>query len=389
MQNHLTVGNSIVQIVPSLPPEVGGVGDYALILSRELETVGQECRYITVTGGEHVDAPVARLGRLRGRSLARDLEGARSVILHHSPYGYARYGLCTYLSRELRRWRAADFSRRLAIIMHEVSATGALSSTAFWAGIVQRGIAYQLAATADFVATTSEATRRQIAARGKAEPVTLAVFSNVGETLVPVRHSQRQIEAVVFGGMRQRNQLYTALAAEPHAADAFAAARVSRIVDIGPPFSGPLGSIAGIPVEPLGVLEPKAVRQTIAGARFGLVDYPRHVMTKSGIIAAYLANGAVCVNVCCTGALPPDLCEGREFLSFDTFSRGDANLDVVAAAGHRWYAGHSASIVAQTVLSGLFQSPSSDVNSPSLTTFTRTATPAAPYSQHGAHTRLA
>ena len=83
----------------------------------------------------------------------------------------------------------------------------------------------------------------------------------------------------------------------------------------------------------------------------GLVDYPLHVVTKSGIVAAYLAHGMLWVNLSEVGSLPEGLAEGREFVHPASLAstRAEVNVEEVAAAGHAWYRTHDRAATARLI----------------------------------------
>jgi len=89
-----------------------------------------------------------------------------------------------------------------------------------------------------------------------------------------------------------------------------------------------------------GALPATEVSAVLSETRIGLIDYPGHVFTKSGIAAAYFAHGVPVVNTSSVGGFPGDLQEGLHFLSVETFSRGAFNAEEIAKAGHDWYQPH-------------------------------------------------
>ena len=88
---------SCVQITPTYPPEISGVGDYAAALSQKFD---EACNPIATLvarpsiGATKPDGNVSVLTRSDGKALAREIERHDCVLLHFSGYGYARCGLC-------------------------------------------------------------------------------------------------------------------------------------------------------------------------------------------------------------------------------------------------------------------------------------------------------
>ncbi|MFP4360167.1 MAG: hypothetical protein ACLFTG_05730 [Alphaproteobacteria bacterium] len=340
------------QIVPALPPAVGGLGDYALGLALELRARCVASRFLTGARGCGAVSGVAgdRLDRRNGRALAVMLAGNDTVLAHVSGYGYARWGLCFWLADGLARWRGEGAGRRLVTVFHELYATGPVWRTSFWTSPAQRRIARRIAAASDaMIATSPQGAARLRAWEPNKRVAMVPVFSNVGELASPPPLAARAPVAVVFGG-GHRARTWHAVAAEADAVGAaLRALGVERVVDIGPPVSGVPDALAGLPVAPLGPLPAAEVSAQLADARAGLVDYPLHVLTKSGIVAAYLAHGTLCVNTSRVGELPADLAEGREFLHPARLAGGGVDGEAVAAAGHRWYRGHDVAATAALV----------------------------------------
>lgn len=369
---------AMLQIVPTLPPVVGGVGDYAVVLGRELARTGRTNAFLARRGGDALadEFSVANLGPVDARDasgtiLTRQLEelGDKTVVLHLSGYGFSRWGLCFGLGAGLGRWRRADPERRLVLIAHELYATGPFWRASFWTAAPQIVIARQLAAIADSILTPSEATREILARwRDDLDVRAVPVFSTVGEATDPPAWSARQPVAVVFGSAPRRTAVYRALA-DARTAASFATAGIERIVDIGAPFSGLPATAAGVTVEALGLASAEAVADTLGNARYGLAHYPHHLVAKSTILAACFAHSLVAVNLAPElapdpngrdgdrdrgkyrgkGRLPAGLAIGRELLDFPAFRSASHDPARVAAAGHAWYRGHCVENVAALI----------------------------------------
>jgi hypothetical protein len=95
-----------------------------------------------------------------------------------------------------------------------------------------------------------------------------------------------------------------------------------------------------LPIERLGVLAAPAVSARLAQARVGLADYPFHVLTKSGIMAAYFAHGLLAVNMSTVGKPPDGIREGRQFVHPSRLSDPAFDGQAVADAGFQWYRLH-------------------------------------------------
>jgi hypothetical protein len=349
----------ITHITTGLPPQIDGVGDYALQLAKALQDREVDGRFVlprrqiapAVAG-----FPVRCVTRRAASDLTDALEADLSqvVALHFSGYGYAPSGLCWWLVDGLRRWKSRAGGRRLVTVFHEIYATGLPWQRSFWTALPQYQIARRLVAMSDAALTTSPTYGEDLMRWHPALRIVVSpVFSNVGESSAPLPLSSRQPFGVIFGKEASRNRAYAALR-NGHYAMGTGLRRlgVERLWDIGPPIRAP-ADVASVPVESLGPLDSTAVSARLAQARVGLADYPHHVLTKSGIMAAYFAHGLLAVNTSAAGRLPGDLKEGRHFVGPARLSDPEFDGQTVAAAGYDWYCGHGLDATAETILSML------------------------------------
>ncbi|KPP95361.1 glycosyltransferase family 1 protein [Erythrobacter sp. HL-111] len=329
---------SYSQITPYYPPSISGVGDYSKLLADAAEQAGQELSTLVASG---TPSGATALRAHSARELNQALEASEAVLLHFSGYGYAKWGLCHWLVEGLTAWKGVDARRRLVTIFHEVYATGPVWRASFWTSNSQRRIARELANLSDVGFVTSQAGYDRLKALSSDIPLeVLAVFSNMGEPDWVEPLAQRQPVAVIFGGPSKRKSVYAA----EHAALAAGMDRleVQEIIDIGPDQIAPK-VFAGRPVRALGALPEKEVSKWLLSARVGLIDYPRHVVTKSGIAASYFAHGLLVVNASRIGNLPRDLAEGREFETPEGLASGGNDPERVARVGYAWYQPHNLS----------------------------------------------
>lgn len=332
----------VVQIVPRLPPAVCGVGDYALRLAGALAGQGVETGFVSAAGGADTSAPwdIRNLPSRTAASLchALDQSGAGVVLLQFSGYGYADRGLCWWLPAGLRQWRGGGGKRRVVTVFHELYATGPIWRSSFWTAWPQRNIARAIAGLSDAVFVTSQAGQETLARlRPDLGATVLPVFSNIGELPDPAPLHLRGDAAIVFGSAGPRRRAYEALAPlGPEFGQSLRRMGVARIIDIGGGAMAPQ-QLGSLPVEPRGILPAPEVSDLLAQARVGLLAYSSHVITKSGIFAAYLAHGVLAVKAPMGGALPSDLRAGREFARPQDIAAPGFDPEAVARTGHRWY----------------------------------------------------
>lgn len=264
-----------------------------------------------------------------------------NLLVHYSAYGYARWGLCGWLVRGVRAWRDACPGRRLITIFHELYATGPPWRVSFWSSHPQQQLARALARVSDSVITTSSASAAKLGVWSTPHRVHASpVFSNVGELRCPPSLAARSGLAVVFGQREAKRRCYAALLESQVALrDALQLLRIQRLIDIGPAADAPV-AIAGAPVEVLGPLPASDVSAMLSDSRVGFLDYPRHVLAKSGILAAYLAHGMLAVNLSLERAGGLEFNEGHEFVYLNHLNEPEFDAEGVASAGHAWYRQH-------------------------------------------------
>jgi hypothetical protein len=333
----------IVQIVPELPPAIGGVAGYAAALAGALEPAGLVTRFL---------AP-GTLAR-DGRRLERELAGEETVLLHYANYGYARRGCPAGLVAGLERWRAARTGRgarggrRLVTVFHEVYASGPPWRSSFWLNPWQRRLAARLAALSDRVLTPLGLYAGLL---GRLAPgvrvAVLPVFSTIGEPAEMPEAGGRPPALAVFGGAGARGRAYGEW--RPSLAAACRELGIEEILDVGPDAGAP-GSLDGLPVRRLGVLPEAEAGAALLAARAGFLAYPPRFLAKSTIFAAYCAHGLL--PVCAWkrqeggGEAPPfwrpgDGGEPRAVAP-------TAEMAEVTAAALVWYREHSLALQVET-----------------------------------------
>lgn len=341
---------SCVQITPTFPPEICGVGHYAAALSDELQSFGIDLW--TVLAGQnptnHPKRGQAVIGQDR-RLLALALEPASTTLLHFSGYSYQRHGLCDWLVEALEDWRAGPGQRRLVTMFHEVYADGPIWRRSFWTSKRQKLIAARVAELSDvcFVSSYSGATQLQKVAPNVVTEV-LPVFSNVGEPEGPLALKDRNAVGVVFGTLVSRQRVYAALSRSGSTGlKTLASLGVRTIIDIGA-GDAVAGLNLGVEVNMLGPLPAEDVSLVLSSSRVGLVNYPDQSICKSGILAAYFAHGVLAINMNIFKPHPDEALHGFAYLSFER-SNSDVCLQTIATNGHNWYRGHSMARTTQII----------------------------------------
>jgi hypothetical protein len=346
------------------------VADYTAILSRRLVEVSDgTVEPVLVHAGNQsveaieVDFPSVDLsGRCSAvvlaktiERLAADGEGRAVVLLEYSGYGYAKRGAPLWLMQGLRRVCGTD-GIPLVAMFHEISASGEKPWTStFWLSPVQSWVARRIAQCSAGLMTTHPTgaeTLGQFA--GEGTPVEVCpVFSNVGEPEVRPAFDDRSPQAVIFGGGGTKTALYGTHRDATQAA--LGRWGIDVVVDVGPPTAAEPEAL-DTRTDVRGLQPASAISDLLLKARIGLLHYPAAYATKSGILAAYMAHGAVPVLVA------PEPLGGR--LEAGTHFAANASLsdNVDSSIGSRigraatdWYDRHAHSRHAATTTRSLIE----------------------------------
>ena len=341
----------LLQIVPSLPPTISGVGDYALLLARELATDhGVQSHFLSGDPGwrGHEEGVAPFTGEsLETRSVAALLEALQNalsceaVLLHYVGHGYEPRGCPFWLVRALERWRS-QCSIPLIVLFHEVSGNGPVWTSGFWTSGLQALLAKRLVRLVDSLHITTEVAAKRVRAMlpmGSSTPLkVLPVFSNLGEPSVLLPYGKRAREMIVFGGAGWRRRAYTRHVATLEAV--CRRMRLNRVIGIGPPTG--LKPKLTVPFEEAGVLPAWTASELMSKAVAGFFTYPVLHSGKSGIFAAYCAHGLVPVTFA-ENAFPGDqglLPENHFITGASDVLTDDTALSKVAASAHLWYRQH-------------------------------------------------
>jgi hypothetical protein len=354
-----------VHIVPHLPPEICGVGDYAMAVGGKIEELHPEvrcgylaCGYRRSNATENAAARRDITGHCNVGEIwqcVTNLAEGRApeevaIVLHYSGYGFATDGAPTWLADALER-RPREWSKcRVVTFFHELFATGRPWDRAFWLSGRQKTVAKRVARASDALLTNRSQNARWLKdAIGCARSSIphLAIPSNVGEPPQTSVVDQRQPIAVVFGKTRfkewflDRNAIQTVQLCKHF--------KIDRIIDIGPSVDrrNRFFLAHGISLERLGILPAELVSRWLCSARLGFQTYFPGSLAKSGSLAALASHGVPTViadNVpIATDALEPFV----NFLPFEDVLRNTRQLRIsvqelanIGAKLLRWYQEH-------------------------------------------------
>ncbi|MDB9495409.1 hypothetical protein PN441_13355 [Spirulina major CS-329] len=350
--------NQITQIVPTLTPDVSGLGDYALLLAQVLRSEFDLTTYFVLGNPEwrgDVDVDGFPVQKILQRSRAGLLAQLNSspIVLQYEGYGYARRGYPAWLWQGLHHWQVKTASCWVTIF-HEVYPYdhGPFWTSSFWLSPWQRHLAGQLVRGSHYALTSKESYRRLLLKlrRDRKTPIAaLPVCSNIGEPtgLRPLRDRARRL--VVFGHPNSRRLVYHRdYAALAHACQSFG---ITELCDIGVPMGNPIPPLPNVKVLALGILDPAQISAIMQDAIAGFISFiPPDYLAKSGVFAAYCAHGLLPI-LAQRGNKPMDgLLIGKHYwVSNPGHSISLATGQCIADNAHVWYFGHRLNVHAQMI----------------------------------------
>jgi hypothetical protein len=353
----------LIHIAPELPPTVGGVADYTALLSHRLVEVSDGAMEpVLVHAGkkpaEDIEAefPVVDLsGQCSAsaladavRRLARETAKRAVVLLEYSGYGFAKRGAPLWLSRALSRV-CGEGGAPLITIFHEISASGAVWTSAFWLSPVQRWLSRTLLRHSDAVLVNRPSGETQLSswANSPGNVSFYPVFSNVGEPDSYRPLAERYPCAVLFGGASEKERLYSRSGALRRI---FEENGIHRLVDVGPPPDSV--PEMGVSHDVVGVQPSETVSQHLRNARLGFAHRRLDLLTKSGVVAAYLSHGVPPV-VLPNGSVEtaPVLSRRTHYATLEDAVSEPTDWDAMSRQGNDWYQNNAHSrTVAQKML---------------------------------------
>jgi len=328
----------ICHIVPSVPPEYNGLGDYAFQLCRHWPEPrpGWEilARRLPEGAKEHWPEASMRTFESSGRGLADALgqSSARTVVLHYVGYAYAKRGAPLWLPGTLAAWKA-NTGGRLIVIFHELYAVGPPWSSPFWLLPLQMRVAKRLAAIGDAWTTSCPDYLRVLRERLRVD-MSKGGMIPIGTNIEPVRGPKparpwpSMLKIVVFGlpltrlrTLRCHRNLLGRVRQRGLIEKLVLIGRSEAARDVQEATNAILDSI-GCETATGYDLEPADISALLLDSHVGLLHNSCGTMTKSGVFAAYCTHGLVTV-------VPQDgLCERGPFVVSDD-AAPDASIEAL------------------------------------------------------------
>jgi hypothetical protein len=343
----------IIQIVPRLPPEVDGLGDYALNLARQFRKYfGIESHFIACysnyyTGGTIEGFKVTYLKEHSATLLLSELiksESTHAILVHYVGYGYAKRGAPIWLIQGLQKWRNYNQRVRLLTMFHEIYAKGPIWTSSFWLSPLQKYLAARLARLSNVCFTSRQGYAGILSTLNgsRCNPIiTLPVFSNIGEPEeIPLLLKNRKRRIIIFGGRGNRLRVY-----EKSIADLERVCRsleIEEIIDVGPTISLSSTQVNGIPLTRMGKMATKEVSDLLSNSIVGFFHYDTAFLAKSTIFAAYSAHRLIPISASC-GTVQADGLEANTHYWVANSEMKNLNLAIgqkIADNAYNWYQNH-------------------------------------------------
>ena len=290
---------SIIQISPTIPPNIGGVGNYAKLLADFLKKKGISSKILVSDHLENKNKINSQFGKNKDLLFLLNKNSSKKIILHFSGYGYASRGHCFRLVESLNQWKKIDKRRKLITIFHEVYATGPIYRMSFWTSVPQKYLAKKLAKISDASIVTTRQNKMILSSfNSKKKIIYTNVFSNIGELNKNKALKDRKNTAIIFGNTYQKEILYKdILLNENKYKKVLKNFFIEKIIDIGPRVNISK-EIRFMKISSIGIKSKKYISSLFKNSKIGFVFYPVSQMTKSGIVAAYVSHGLIVINFC-------------------------------------------------------------------------------------------
>ncbi|MCE7067144.1 hypothetical protein [Dyadobacter sp. CY326] len=284
----------IVHITPTLPPAINGLGDFSFLLSQTLEELYPSEAFFLVK-----DLPPGnKAGQVTEFSAAdfyTKLSDCRPdvVMLHFVNYAYQEKGLPFYMPKALKKLKQHT-NCKVLVYFHELYATStSMLRTAYYTTYLQKIIVKQLYALADQTFTNCQLYKVLLSELLKGKPNTLIVTglcANIPEAYYNKSIRKEDAAMVIFGSQSSRASIY----GNPLFNNVIKNAGIQTIYDIGAGHMSYTG--AQVQFNALGKLPAEDIAPYLNRCAYGALDYPPHLLGKSGILSAYAAYGVMPIN---------------------------------------------------------------------------------------------
>jgi hypothetical protein len=351
----------IISIVPRLPPEIDGVGNYALSLAQQLRQDHgiQTCFLVgdpNWPGEQEVHGfSVLKPTERSAQALADQLHQKSDVtivLLHLSIYGYAKWALCDWLLKGIKLWRKNSQNVSIVTMFHELYAAPSYPwKHDFWVASLQKKIIIQFSklSTVSLTNCNFHADKLSRLSDKKLQNANVfPVFSSIGELSQAPALVDRKPQLVVFGQRANRLNVYQQSVQTIH--NFCAQLGVTKIIDIGKPTGLDLHTIFSVPVQEMGPQPEAVVSQILSDSMAGWLSYGNSCyFSKSSIFASYCSHGLIPIIQTQQTAVADQLTESQHYLRAQSFQSNSSvlisfeDLQQIATNAYNWYQTHTLS----------------------------------------------
>lgn len=303
----------MTHIVPAVPPEFNGLGDYTRQLWRNWPepTPDLWVAALKVPTGAEQAWPGPRIRQLEPQreSLRRTLKESEATVvaLHYVGYGYSPNGLPWWMADALVRWKQ-ESGGRLVTFFHELWATGPPWRKSFWTALPSRALAIRIQRHSDDWATSCHRYMKLL--RSVEKRPGLGHQIPIGPNIVPIQEaplrpwpldSAEPIRALLFGAPRTRllalRDHWSLLRHWGSTAVLESVHLVGRSPDsqVGQNIRWLLKEIEVRTVVERYDMDEKGCSEAITAANVALIHNRWEILHKSGVYAASVAHGLCCV----------------------------------------------------------------------------------------------
>jgi hypothetical protein len=288
----------ILTLVPTLPPTINGLGDYAYLLAKSLKGIysldtiflNSDHKYINT----YLDGFSIEIFKDKNSKTFRDLlisYNPNVLIINYVGYAYSKHGIPFWLTKALIQWKRTKADCTIITIFHELYASGLPWQKSFYLNFLQKSIAYKLFNLSNHVITNTEITFDILKKIDSEKSIYfIPVFSNITRCKQLKEFKARDNNLIIFGSAALRSKLFRNILLMTEWVEKL---KIDKIIEIGPSRAEGVNSINGIPIFNSGVLSDSDISVILNNSKYGMLDYPTHLLSKSGVFGAYASHGVV------------------------------------------------------------------------------------------------
>ncbi len=340
----------LIQIVPEVSPDVGGVADYAERLKNALAAGGWETFFLAPVRRGRPSRPDLAEFQPSATEFTNTLRAAlastpaSNILLHYVGYGFDPRGCPEWLIDGLEHGKPQF---RLTTIFHEMHLSGPPWTTRFWLVPKQKRLIRRLSRISEARFVSSPVALEGLRSIDPQRECRLvATPSCFGEPPRKSWPATRGPQAAVLGLPPVRSRVY---GSGLRSVETFCQrAGIQRVHDVGPPVQATPASLGGALVQVHGILPAESVSALLLHCRVVITAYAARFAAKSTLIAAGMAHGCAVYNCAESSAAHDAWSEWRPsgWDGADWVSAGDAGYAV-------YHRSRSWSVAAREVLTCL------------------------------------